>query len=587
MAEQNNKLFDFKLLWRILKLASPYKTFFWLAIVSTILVAVISPLRPYLIQLSLDNHVAIGDVDGLVKLTILILIILLFQTAIQFWNGYVTGWIGQQVIMDLRNHVYKKINQMKQQFFDKTPVGNLVTRCVSDIETIAELFSSGIITISGDILQLIAITGFMFYIDWQLSLITLSVLPLLLYASHIFRIKVKYSFQDVRTAVSKLNSFVQERLTGMQVVQLYGRESVEYNKFEAINKEHYKANERSVLYYSIFFPVIEIITAISLALLVWWGTKELLGEGITSFGKLTAFIIYINMFFRPVRLLADRFNTIQMGMVAAERIFNLLDNKDNLEQREGNYYKPLDGNLSFTDVWFAYQDETFVIKGLSFDLKKGETLAIVGETGSGKSSIINLIMGFYPYNKGSIKLDGVELNEWDIVQLRSKISIVLQDVFLFSGSILDNITLNKPGISREKVEQISKELGADEFIQKLPGTYDYKVMERGNTLSMGQKQLISFVRAMVVDPAILILDEATSSVDSETEEIIQFAISNMMKNRTSIVIAHRLSTIENANQIMVLDKGNVIEIGSHAYLMQQGTHYKKLQDAGKMQRIGK
>lgn len=587
MAEQNNKLFDFKLLWRILKLASPYKTFFWLAIVSTILVAIISPLRPYLIQLSLDNHVAIGDVDGLVKLTILILIILLFQTAIQFWNGYVTGWIGQQVIMDLRNHVYKKINQMKQQFFDKTPVGNLVTRCVSDIETIAELFSSGIITISGDILQLIAITGFMFYIDWQLSLITLSVLPLLLYASHIFRIKVKYSFQDVRTAVSKLNSFVQERLTGMQVVQLYGRESVEYNKFEAINKEHYKANERSVLYYSIFFPVIEIITAISLALLVWWGTKELLGEGITSFGKLTAFIIYINMFFRPVRLLADRFNTIQMGMVAAERIFNLLDNKNNLEQREGSYYKPLDGNLSFSDVWFAYQDETFVIKGLSFDLKKGETLAIVGETGSGKSSIINLIMGFYPYNKGSIKLDGVELNEWDIVQLRSKISIVLQDVFLFSGSILDNITLNKPGISREKVEQISKELGADEFIQKLPGTYDYKVMERGNTLSMGQKQLISFVRAMVVDPAILILDEATSSVDSETEEIIQYAISNMMKNRTSIVIAHRLSTIENANQIMVLDKGNVIEIGSHAYLMQQGTHYKKLQDAGKMQPIVK
>lgn len=587
MAEQNNKLFDFKLLWRILKLASPYKTFFWLAIVSTILVAIISPLRPYLIQLSLDNHVAIGDVDGLVKLTILILIILLFQTAIQFWNGYVTGWIGQQVIMDLRNHVYKKINQMKQQFFDKTPVGNLVTRCVSDIETIAELFSSGIITISGDILQLIAITGFMFYIDWQLSLITLSVLPLLLYASHIFRIKVKYSFQDVRTAVSKLNSFVQERLTGMQVVQLYGRESVEYNKFEAINKEHYKANERSVLYYSIFFPVIEIITAISLALLVWWGTKELLGEGITSFGKLTAFIIYINMFFRPVRLLADRFNTIQMGMVAAERIFNLLDNKNNLEQREGSYYKPLDGNLSFSDVWFAYQDETFVIKGLSFDLKKGETLAIVGETGSGKSSIINLIMGFYPYNKGSIKLDGVELNEWDIVQLRSKISIVLQDVFLFSGSILDNITLNKPGISREKVEQIAKELGADEFIRKLPGTYDYKVMERGNTLSMGQKQLISFVRAMVVDPAILILDEATSSVDSETEEIIQYAISNMMKNRTSIVIAHRLSTIENANQIMVLDKGNVIEIGSHAYLMQQGTHYKKLQDAGKMQPIVK
>jgi len=570
-------LFDFTLLWRIIRLAAPYKKFFWVAVVSTILVAVVTPIRPYLIQIALDKYVANGDEIGLINITILILSILIGQTLLQFWNSYVTGWIGQSVIKDMRTHIFTRINKMKLKFFDKTPVGNLVTRCISDIETIAELFSSGIITITGDILQLIAITGMMFYIDWKLSLIVLSVLPLLLYASHIFRIKVKQSFQDVRTAVSRLNTFVQERITGMHVVQLYNREDIEFQNFKRINKEHYEANERSVLYYSIFFPVIEVITAASLALLVWWGTKEMLGEGIATFGKLTAFIIYINMFFRPIRMLADRFNTIQMGMVAAERIFTLMDSTENLEDIKGKHMQEPKGNIEFKDVWFAYNDEEFVIKGLSFELKSGKTLAIVGETGSGKSSIINLIMRFYPYNKGSIKIDGVELSEWDPKFLRSRISIVLQDVFLFSGTILENITLNKPEISREQAIETSKLLGAHTFIEKLPGGYDYKVMERGNTLSMGQRQLISFVRAMVGDPAVLILDEATSSVDSETEEIIQKAIDKMMENRTSIVIAHRLSTIEKANSIMVMSAGNIVEKGTHEELMQQQGFYHKLQ----------
>ncbi|MCK9481626.1 MAG: ABC transporter ATP-binding protein/permease [Bacteroidia bacterium] len=577
---KNKRMFDGMLLWRIIKLASPYKKQFWLAIISTILVAVTAPLRPYLIQLALEDYVAQADKIGLLWITIITIALLVIQTLLQFWNSYITGWIGQSVINDMRNKVFAKINLMKQKFFDKTPVGELVTRCVNDIETIADLFAAGIITITGDILQLIAITGFMFYIDWKLTLITLSVLPLLLYASHIFRIKVKESFQDVRVAVAKINSFVQERITGMQVVQLYNREDIEYEKFKEINMGHYEANQRSVLYYSVFFPVIEIITAISLALLVWWGTKEMLGVGVATFGKLTAFILYINMFFRPVRMLADRFNNVQMGMVAASRVFKLIDNKENLEDSEGSYVAEPIGNIVFDKVWFAYNDENYVIKDLSFTLNEGKTLAIVGETGSGKSSIINLLMKFYPYNKGQITIDGVSLTEWNALFLRKRIAIVMQDVFLFSGSILENITLNMPEISREQVIETSKLLGANTFIEKLPGAYDYKVMERGNTLSMGQRQLISFVRAMVVNPKILVLDEATSSVDSETEDVIQKAIEKMMFNRTSIVIAHRLSTIEKADNIIVMSHGEIVESGTHKELVKQRGRYYQLQKSG-------
>ncbi|MCO6495597.1 MAG: ABC transporter ATP-binding protein [Bacteroidetes bacterium] len=583
MQKKDRSILDTTLLWRIIKLSSPYKKQFYWAVISTILVAITAPLRPYLIQIALEDYIAKSDKSGLLWITIITIALLVVQTLLQFWNSYITGWIGQSVIKDMRNKIFVKINLMKQKFFDKTPVGELVTRCINDIETIADLFAAGIITITGDILQLIAVTAFMFYIDWELTLITLSVLPLLLYASHIFRIKVKESFQDVRVAVAKINSFVQERITGMQVVQLYNREGIEYEKFKEINMGHYEANERSVLYYSVFFPVIEVITAISLALLVWWGSKEMLGEGIATFGKLTAFILYINMFFRPVRMLADRFNNIQMGMVAAGRVFRLMDNEENLEDLKGTYQTEPKGNITFDKVWFAYNNEHYVIKELSFELKEGKTLAIVGKSGSGKTSIINLLMRFYPYNKGSILIDGVELTEWNPIFLRKKISIVMQDVFLFSGTVLENITLNMPEITKEKVIETAKLLGAHDFIEKLPGAYDYKVMERGNTLSMGQRQLISFVRAMVVDPAILVLDEATSSIDSETEEVIQKAIEKMMLNRTSIVIAHRLSTIEKADNIMVMNKGEVVESGSHNELMKQKGYYYKLQKSGVQQ----
>lgn len=580
-SNKQSKNFDFYLLWRIIKLATPYKVPLIWAIVSTLLVAAVTPIRPYLIQIALDVYVLQADPNGLLFISVLILTLLIVQALLQFWNSYVTGWIGQSVIKDLRNRVFVKINQMKISFFDKTPVGNLVTRSVSDIETIAQLFASGVITITGDLLQLLAISIVMVVMDWKLTLITLSVLPFLIYASHVFRIKVKASFQDVRTAVAKLNSFVQERITGMQVVQLYNREDIEFNKFKKINQQHYEANERSVLYYSIFFPVIEIITATSLALLVWWGTREMLGEGITTFGKLTAFIIFVNMFFRPVRMLADRFNTIQMGMVAAERIFNLIENQDNLEDIQGTYFEQPRGHIIFSNLHFAYIPNQTVLKNLSFELKSGKTLAIVGETGSGKTSIINLIMRFYPYNQGSIKLDQVELSQWDAIKLRERISVVLQDVFLFSGTVMDNITLNKPNITEAQVLETSKLLGAHPFIMELPGGYHYKVMERGNTLSMGQRQLISFVRAMVTNPAILILDEATSSVDTETEEVVQNAIATMMKNRTAIVIAHRLSTIEKASTIMVLSQGEMMEQGTHQELLKQKGLYYTLHSAGK------
>jgi ATP-binding cassette, subfamily B, multidrug efflux pump len=579
-AKKSSGFFDLSLLFKIIRLASPYKSLYFLAIFTTIIVAVIGPVRPYLIQLTLDEHVAVGDVPGLVRMTKILIAFLLTQTLIQFANSYINGWIGQSVIRDMRNKVYRHISNMKMRFFDRTPVGTLVTRCVNDIETIADLFAEGVITITGDILQILVITGFMFWIDWKLTLVVLSVLPFLLYASHLFRISVKKSFQDVRTQVAKLNAFVQERITGMHIVQMFNRETRELIKFKEINYKHYDANKRSVLYYSVFFPVIEVITAMSLALLVWYGSRKMLGSGIADFGILTAFILYINMFFRPIRMLADRFNTIQMGMVAAERIFKLIEDNSMKDPEGGSYKTKPNGHLSFENVSFAYNDEDFVIHDLSFELKHGKNLALVGETGSGKSSVINLLCKFYSFQKGNIMIDGISLKEWDTQFLRSQISVVLQDVFLFSGTVMDNILLNRKDLTREQAIATSKKIGAHPFIEALPGGYDYKVMERGNTLSVGQRQLISFVRALVSNPEILILDEATSSVDTETEQIIQNAIAKMMENRTSIVIAHRLSTIEKADKIMLMDKGRVIETGTHKELMNLNGHYRKLQESG-------
>lgn len=580
------EVFDFYLLKRILGLSGPYKKQMLGAYASTVLLAVMSPIRPWIIQHTLNSHVANFDANGLTQMTILLVALLLIQTLIQFWNTYITSWIGQGVIKDMRMKVFKHISSLRLPYFDRTPVGTLVTRNVNDIETINDLFSDGIITIAGDILQIIAITFAMFYMDWKLSLVTLSVLPLLFYASHIFRIKVKKSFQDVRTQVARLNAFVQERITGMQIVQIFGREKEEYEKFRAINKEHYLANKRGVLYYSIFFPVIEVITAISLGLLVWWGTKTMLQHNAPDFGTVTAFILFINMFFRPIRVLADRFNTIQMGMVAAERIFKLLDDKTHIENEGKNDAGKFEGQVVFKNVWFAYEADNYVLKDINFSLNSGETLAIVGPTGAGKSSIINLLSRFYSINKGEIEVDGKNINDFTLSSLRKNISVVLQDVFLFSGSIKENISLNNPDISDDKVVEAAKMVGAHDFIMQLPGNYNYNVMERGSTLSLGQRQLISFARALASNPSILILDEATSSIDTETEELLQQATRKLMAGRTSIVIAHRLSTIQHADRIMVLQKGLVAEAGTHSELLAKSGLYKELYDSQLSELVG-
>ncbi|MCR9250294.1 MAG: ABC transporter ATP-binding protein/permease, partial [bacterium] len=456
-----------------------------------------------------------------------------------------------------------------------TPIGRLVTRNISDIETLAEVFSQAIAAMIGDILQLIAIFGIMLYIDWKLTLVTLSTFPILLFATYIFKERIKVSFNQVRTAVSNLNSFVQEHITGMSIVQIFNSEKREYKKFEEINNEHRKANLKSVLYYSIYFPVAEVIAAASIGLVIWYGSGSVIRDEI-QVGALISFIMYINMFFRPIRLIADRFNTLQMGIVSSNRIFNLLDNDEHIPDNGSYNPENLKGDVKFEDVWFAYNDEEYVLKNINFDVKEGETLALVGATGAGKSSVINLLSRFYEINKGKICVDGKDINEYNLDILRSNIAVVLQDVFLFSDSIYNNITLKDPSIPREKVIEAAELVGAREFIERLPGGFDYNVMERGATLSVGQRQLISFVRAMVFDPKIIVLDEATSSVDSETEELIQKAIENMMAGRTSIVIAHRLSTIQHADKILVLDKGEIMESGNHEQLLEMDGFYSQL-----------
>ena len=465
---------------------------------------------------------------------------------------------------------------LKLKFFDKTPIGRLVTRNVSDIETLSNVFSEGIAALIGDLLQLVFIMGFMFYLDWRLTLISLSTLPLLIFSTYIFKEKIKVTFNDVRNAVSNLNSYVQEHVTGMNIVQIFNAEEREYEKFKQINKEHEKAHIKSVLYYAIYFPVAEIIQAAAIGMVVWYGARGILNDSGIGPGLIISFIMYLQMFFRPIRMIADRFNTLQMGIVSSNRIFTLLDNNENIADQ--GTFKPerINGDVKFKNVWFAYNEEEYVLKDISFEVKKGETIALVGATGAGKSSVINLLSRFYEINKGQIEIDGRDLQEYDLSALREKIGVVLQDVFLFSDTIRYNITMGNPDISDEKIQEAAALVGAKKFIERLPGGYDYNVMERGATLSVGQRQLISFVRAMVYDPQIIVLDEATSSVDSETEEMIQNAIEKLMTGRTAIVIAHRLSTIQNADKIIVLDKGKIQEVGSHQELLDKGGFYANL-----------
>lgn len=568
-------MFDWPLIRRIFGLAAPYKKQVYLAIFVTLISAWLGPYRTKLIKDVLDNDVAKGDYEGLINMTLFMIALLIINTAINFWQSYVTAWLGQAVIKDLRLKVYAFVTRLKLKFFDRTPVGTMVTRTVSDIESLSNVFSEGLIVIAGDILQIGVILYFMFSLNWQLTLVCLSVLPLLLIAAYIFKEKVKSSFTEVRNAVANLNAFVQEHITGMQIVQIFNREREEYKRFKSINSMHRDANIRSVMYYSVFFPVVEIITALATGLVVWYGVKGVIGGDIT-YGIIVSFIVFINQFFRPIRQLADRINTLQMGMVAAERVFKLIDDKAQLEP-EGTY-KPdtLKGEVEFKNVWFAYNEEDWVLRDVSFKVKEGKTLALVGATGAGKSSIVNLINKFYTVNQGEILVDHRNVNDYQLASLRSNVAVVLQDVFLFSGSISDNVRLYDDYISKEKIIEAAKLIGAEEFIQRLPGGYDFNVMERGSSLSVGQRQMISFIRALAADPKILILDEATSSVDSETEELIQHAIEVLMKGRTSIAIAHRLSTIQNADEILVLEKGQIVESGTHEELLNGKGYYEKL-----------
>lgn len=563
-SKKTSFLVDFHLILRIIKLAKPHKSTAYIALLFTILATILAPIRPLLVQYTLDYPIANKDVEGITIFSSFILIQLILNSIVVFGNTYISNLLGQKVIEDLRMRVYRHILSLNSRFFDKSKVGMLVTRSVSDVETISSFFSQGFISIVGDLAQIITVLIVMFYSSWQLTVISLCVLPLLIIASNFFRKGVRKSFQTVREKVSQMNSFVQEQIVGMEVVQVFGKQNQEYEKFEKINFEHKEANKRSIFYYAIYFPIVEILSSLALALIIFW-TISYPTEA--SVGLISAFILYISLIFRPIRFIADRFNTMQMGMVSSNRIFELLDDYSEVEQSGSRILTNINGEIDFNHVTFSYERGVTVLNDLNFSVQAGKSLAIVGATGAGKSSIINLITRLYDCQDGEILIDGVDVKELDLNSLRKQVGVVLQDVFLFAGSVGENINLKNSAISAQQMEDAAKKIGAYGFIKKLDGGFNYEVMERGVTLSGGQRQLISFVRAMAANPRVLIMDEATSSVDSETEEIIQKAIKKLMVNRTSIIVAHRLSTIREADSILVLEKGSVAEIGNHKELM--------------------
>ncbi len=559
--------------------ARPYRRIFIIAGVLAVVLAPLATLRPYLIQKMVDNHIFNYDLSGLTQMAILLVGVLLLEATLQYFFIFSSNLLGQSVIRDLRVRVFEHITSLRLTYFDRTPIGTSTTRTINDIETINNVFSQGVITIVADLLTFFAVLGIMLITSWRLTLVCLTTMPFLIIASYVFKEKVKTAFQKVRTQIQRMNAYLQERISGMRIVQIFNAEANELNRFRKINREYTQANLDSILYYAVFYPVVEIISAASLGLMVWWGTRGVIIGGEVTLGALVAFPIYLSMLFRPIRTIADKFNTLQMGLVAAERVFTLIDRDDRIENSGTVKAEKLQGDIVFEKVSFAYNARDYVLRDVSFQIKAGETLAIVGNTGSGKSTIINLLNRFYDIQKGEIRIDGLDIKEYEIHQYRSRLAMVLQDVFLFSGTVLENITLRDSSITREEVIEASKMIGAHQFIEKLPGGYDYKVMERGATLSMGQRQLISFVRALVFNPDILILDEATSSIDPETESAIQYAIETLIEKRTSIIIAHRLSTIRHADNILVLKKGEVKEFGTHDDLLRiEDGLYKRLYD---------
>lgn len=584
-ARAKRKIFDFSLLRRVFHFAAPYKNKFYGSLLLAIVLAVIAPVRPYLIQLTINDgikgnvssHFINGPGGFIMEITIIQIVLLLLETGLRFLFTFLTASLGQSVVRDMRVSTYNKILHLNLSQYDKTPIGTLTTRTINDIESINDIFSDGLIPIIADLLSIVSILSYMFYVSPQITLVCLAPFPVLIIATYFFKESVNKSFIQVRNAVASLNAFVQEHITGMAVVQAFAAEEREFKKFNSINKEHRNANIRAIFAYSVFFPVVELVMALSIGLLVWWAANDAAHpeQAQKIAGVITAFILCLNLLFRPLRVIADKFNVLQMGMIASERVFKVLDNEDTTVNTGLIETKHFKGKVEFDKVWFAYLDEQYILKDISFTLNAGETLAIVGHTGSGKTSIISLLNRLYHINKGSIRIDDTSIEDYRLEDLRANIAVVLQDVFLFSGSVRDNVTLRNPNIKQEEVERAAKMIGIHDFIMQLPGGYGYNVMERGATLSLGQRQLLSFVRALLYNPAILILDEATSSVDTESEALIQHAIDKLIANRTSIVIAHRLSTIRKASKIMVLDKGEIKEIGSHAALLQkQGFYYQ-------------
>lgn len=567
------------ILRRLTQLVGPYRRTFAVAVVLTLAGSLLNPLRPYLFQYTIDNPIAKGDVASVRWWIILITGTVLLQAVLQYYQTWTTNWLGQSIMNDLRRQVFAKILGQRIQYFDKNPIGTLQTRTISDIQTLNTVFSEGFVTMIGELLQLIGIVAVMFWIDWRLTLVGLSIIPLMLLSTYVFQRRVRTAFDRVRKYVAALNAFLQEHISGMLVTQIFNREAEEYKRFKDINKKHMRAHLDTVLYYSIFFPVVEIIAALALALVVWYGAGSML-RGEITFGVLFSFLLFIQMFFRPIRLLADQFNTLQLGIVSAERIFKVLDTNDHLPEQPNaagvHTLLQAPAAIQFRDVHFAYNPGEPVLRGISFDVPSGTTTAIVGATGAGKSSVVNTLLRYYEIQQGSIVVAGQDIRAVQQDALRGYMGLVMQDVFLFGGTIAENITLFNTDIPLERVQDAARRVGAHHFIEQLPGGYHYRVGERGATLSTGQRQLLSFIRVLVYDPKILLLDEATANIDTETEELIQQAIATVLAGRTSIIIAHRLSTIQKAHQILVMHRGEIVERGNHQQLLAQGGFYKKL-----------
>jgi ATP-binding cassette subfamily B multidrug efflux pump len=579
LANKTGKAFDMDIFLRLMSFAKSYKRNFVIAASSAILLSGVALLTPIILKDTVDVYIANKDSQGLINSVLLMFGVLMLEVVLRFTFIYFANWVGQHIIRDIRAKIFRHILQFRMSYFDKNSVGKLVTRVVSDIETIAAFFSSGVFTIVSDVLQMFAVIIVMFFINWKLALIAIAVLPILLYATKVFQKAIKATFQEVRNQVANLNGFVQERVTGMKIVQLFNREKIEYDNFKEINNKHKQAFIKTIWYFSIFFPIAEILSSIGIGLIVWFGSKQVVDSAVPGPGTVMAFVQMAQMLFRPLRQIADKFNQLQMGIVSGERVFKIIDTESAISKNGTVEAKNLQGNINFKDVRFSYIEGDEVLKGINLDVKSGQTVAIVGATGAGKSTIINLLNRFYEIDSGTICVDNIAVDAYKLESLRNQVAVVLQDVFLFSDSVLNNITLKDPTISKEEVEKAAKQIGIHDFIMTLPGGYDYNVKERGAMLSSGQRQLIAFLRAYVSKPSILILDEATSSVDSQAEEMIQYATETITKDRTSIVIAHRLATIKQADKIIVMDKGFIVEEGTHAELLdKENGYYKNLYD---------